>query len=645
MWKDDIARGLEQRLKAWAQGAFGFDVAVFAASTPSVDKGDLAFSFPLKLAGRLKRPPMEIAAEAAAAVEGHPGVARAVPAPPGFLNVYLDRKDYLHHLASSGLRTTGYELRATAPGRKAIVEHTNINPNKAAHIGHLRNAVLGDALVRLLRRQGFTVEAQNYIDNTGVQVADVVVGLLHLDKRPWAEIVAAHPKLDFFTWDLYARTAGFYEEDKSRLDLRQKTLKHIEEAIDPEATLAAAVAPAMVRCHLATMERLGIRYDLLPKESEVLSYKLWEKAFALLKERGAVTLATEGKTAGCWVLALKDSPAFKKMQDPDKILVRSNGTVTYTGKDIAYQMWKFGLLGTDFAYRSFHRYADGTIVWETAPPPGEGEAPPFGGASVVYNVIDVRQSYLQEVVKEALAICGFRDQSAASVHFAYEMVSLSEKLAQALGAGGGGAVAMSGRKGIGVKADDLLDALEAAAGKEVESRHADLPESDKKTLAREIAGGALKFFMLKFGKEKVIAFDMDEALNFEGDSGPYLQYSLVRAFAILRKLGEAGRETAVPPGALETLPFPVPDDLWGFLMKLEDLDSQVAKAITGLDPSTFAYYLLDIATAFHAFYHHHPLLPEKDEALYRLRLFCLLKFIDTMRAGFALLGLPVPERM
>jgi arginyl-tRNA synthetase len=334
------------------------------------------------------------------------------------------------------------------------------------------------------------------------------------------------------------------------------------------------------------------------------------------------------------------------MQDPDKILVRSNGTVTYTGKDIAYQMWKFGLLGTDFAYRPFHRYADGATVWETTPPPGEPGAPPYGGAAVVYNVIDVRQSYLQDVVKEALAICGFREQSAASVHFAYEMVSLSEKLAKALGtAAGGGAVAMSGRKGIGVKADDLLDALEAAAGKEVESRHADLPEADKRSLARDIAGGALKFFMLKFGKEKVIAFDMDEALNFEGDSGPYLQYSLVRAFAIRRKLGEAGRETAVPAGSLEALPFAIPDDLWGFLMKLEDLDAQAAKAVSGLDPSTFAYHLLDTAAAFHAFYHHHPLLPERDEALYRLRLFCLLKFIYTMRAGFGLLGLPVPERM
>jgi arginyl-tRNA synthetase len=638
VWKDDLARSVESRLKAWAQGAFGFEVPVFAQNAPSVDKGDLAFPFPLKLAGRLKRPPLEIAAEAAAALEGVPGIAQAVPAPPGFLNIFLDRSAALAALPS-------WSPAINAQGRKVIVEHTNINPNKAAHIGHLRNAVLGDALVRLLRHQGHTVEVQNYIDNTGVQVADVVVGLLHLDRRPWSEIVAAHPKLDFFTWDLYVRTAAFYEEDKGRLELRQRTLKHIEEGIDPEASLAASVASAMVRCHLATMERLGIRYDLLPKESEVLSYALWEKAFTLLKERGAVALAAEGKNAGCWVLALKESAVCKKMQDPDKILVRSNGTVTYTGKDIAYQMWKFGLLGTDFAYRPFHRYADGTTVWETTPPPGEPGAPSFGAADIVYNVIDVRQSYLQEVVKEALAICGFKEQAAASVHFAYEMVSLSEKLAKALGAGDGGAVAMSGRKGIGVKADDLLDALEAAAGKEVESRHPDLPEANKRSLARAIAGGALKFFMLKFGKEKVIAFDMDEALNFEGDSGPYLQYSLVRAFAILRKLGEAGRETAVPAGALGSLPFPVPDDLWGFLMKLEDLDAQAAKAVSGLDPSTFAYYLLDTAAAFHAFYHHHPLLPEKDKALYRLRLFCLLRFIDTMRAGFGLLGLPVPERM
>jgi len=643
--KNEFCRRLEAQLGRWAAGLAGAEIPVFAQGTPRAALGDAAFSFPLKLAGRLKRPPLEIAAEAAAAALELPFVDRAEAAPPGFVNVYFKRRIYLLDPAvlDSSSHVSHFAPRVSRP--KIIVEHTNINPNKAAHIGHLRNAVLGDTLARLLKHAGSGVEVQNYIDNTGVQVADVVVGLLHLDGRPWETIVREHPRLDFFAWDLYAKVAAFYEEDKARLEIRQRTLKHIEEGIDPEAGLARHVAQAMSRRHIATMFRLGITYDVLPKESEVLSYRLWEKAFTLLKERKAAALETEGKNNGCWVLSLKASPAFKKMQDPDKVLVRSNGTVTYTGKDIAYQMWKFGLLGTDFSYRRFHVYPDGAVAWETCPPPGESGAPPFGRAQKVYNVIDVRQSYLQEVVKEALAICGFEAQAKNSIHFSYEMVSLSEKLAKQMGAGVGGAVAMSGRKGIGVKADDLLDALEARARDEVEKRHANLPEADRAALARDIAVAALKFFMLKFGKEKIIAFDFDEALNFEGDSGPYLQYSLVRARAILRKLAEAGRPVAADPGVLARMAEALPEDLWEFLMKIEDLDSAVEKALAAPDPSTFAHYALETAAAFHVFYHHHPILREEDEGLYHLRLFLLDLFVRRMTEAFGLLGMPVPNKM
>jgi arginyl-tRNA synthetase len=664
--KNELTRRLEEHLRSWAAG-LGAEVPVFAQGTPRPSLGDAAFSFPLKLAGRLKRPPLEIAKEAAAKAFELPFVERAEAAPPGFVNVYFKRKAYLvditlpRSIEGARRQAPGGRQQETAAGHdiapavspltshvsraKVIVEHTNINPNKAAHIGHLRNAVLGDTLVRLLRHAGHAVEVQNYIDNTGVQVADVVVGLLHLDGRPWETIAAEHARLDYFAWDLYARVSAYYDEDAARLEIRQKTLKHIEEGTDPEAGLARNVAQAMTRCHLATMYRLGITYDVLPKESEVLSYHLWEKAFALLKKRHAVALETEGKNKGCWVLSLKESPAFKKMQDPDKVLVRSNDTITYTGKDIAYQMWKFGLLGTDFAYRPFHTYPESAVVWETCPPPGQPGAPPFGKAQKVFNVIDVRQSYLQEVVKEALAVCEFEKEAQSSVHFAYEMVSLSEKLARQMGAGEKGAVAMSGRKGIGVKADDLLDALEARAREEVEKRHAELPEGDRAALARDIAAASVKFFMLKFGKEKIIAFDFDEALNFDGDSGPYLQYSLVRARAIMRKLAEAGRPIAPDPAVLDTLAEPLPEDLWEFLMKIEDLDSAVERALSGLDPSAFAHYTLDLAGAFHVFYHNHPLLREEDAKLYHLRLALLDLFCKRMEEAFRLLGLPVPEKM
>src|SRR5205085_3364883 len=195
------------------------------------------------------------------------------------------------------------------------------------------------------------------------------------------------------------------------LKLRGETLAAIEEGQGAAAELAEIVSVAIVRCHLATMERLGIEYDLLPRESEILHLKFWNAAFELLKQRNAIHVATEGKNNGCWVMNLAvnegGTAGTSGIADDDaKVIVRSNGTVTYVGKDIAYQMWKFGLLGRDFAYRRFYTYETGDTVWTTAATGGEPDAPAFGHATEVFNVIDARQAYLQNVVIAGLRALG-----------------------------------------------------------------------------------------------------------------------------------------------------------------------------------------------------------------------------------------------
>ncbi len=309
--------------------------------------------------------------------------------------------------------------------------------------------------------------------------------------------------------------------------------------------MAHVVADAIVECHLDTMLRLGIEYDVLPRESEILHLQFWATAFELLKQRGAIYFETEGKNSGCWVMAgshFKDNAA----EQDSKVIVRSNGTVTYVGKDIAYQMWKFGILGKDFHYKPLRTYPDGHCVWVATDEPYEGQAPVFGGGVEVYNVIDSRQSYLQDVVVAGLRALGNGKQADSSIHFSYEMVALSPRTCVEMGIQLSEEeqrqpyVEVSGRKGLGVKADDLIDKLIEKAKAEVDSRHEGKPEAERLDIATQIAVGSLRYFLLKFTRNTVIAFDLQEALSFEGETGPYVQYAAVRARNILRKLEERG---------------------------------------------------------------------------------------------------------
>jgi len=661
---------IRKALRDFIRRRYDADVQVPIERPPRIAMGEVASPVCFELAKRLKRAPRHIAQEIANQIGKIDGVERLEVAGGGYLNAFLDRAGFFA-ATLSGVTKGPAEAPADAP--KNIVEHTNINPNKAAHIGHLRNAALGDSFVRLLRHAGRRVEVQNYIDNTGVQVADVALGFLHLEKKSAAEVraLAAQPRFDYFCWDLYARVTQSFETEPARLALRGDTLKAIEEGHGAVAELAEIISTTIVRCHLRTMERLGIEYDLLPRESEILHLKFWDAAFQQLKERGAIRLATSGKNAGCWVMQMSDAEGGTQNEgdeDADsKIIVRSNGTVTYVGKDIAYQLWKFGLLGRDFHYSRFHTHPSGHTVWVTRADDGEADAPPFGHAAQVYNVIDSRQAYLQNVVVAGLRALGFDSQADRSIHFSYEIVALTPRCAKEMGYelspedAQRSFVEVSGRRGLGVKADDLLDRLEAAARAEVDSRHPQTPEIERAAIAHIIAIGALRYFLLKYTRNTVIAFDFKDALSFEGETGPYCQYAIVRARNIWRKLAEQNRQlvekadssgsdsaffdSCSPESLKAFLAAPEGDELWEMLLLAGSLGAQVEAALAAQEPAFVAKYAFQLAQAFNNFYHKHHILSEEDPAR-KAFLLTLTKLVERQLVlALDLLGIEGPEKM
>ncbi len=633
---------------------------------PTRELGDLATPVAFDLARRLRKAPRAIAQELAAALGAIEGISRVEAAPNGYLNIYLDRTAFMRTQLADHRPST-----MDAGPAKTIVEHTAINPNKAAHIGHLRNSALGDTLVRVQRFRGVPIEVQNYIDDTGVQVADVVVGFRELERKTLDDIrrIADSTRFDYYCWDLYARVTLWYDEDRERLKIRAATLHDIEHGASDASAVAHFVADRIVRCHLQTMARLNVDYDLLTWEGHILRLQFWARAFDILKDKGAVFLQTEGKLAGCWVMKIEedeDAPGDagsgigdSEGEEREKVIVRSNGTVTYVGKDIAYQFWKLGLLGRDFHYRQFSQRPNGSVLWSTADTSGEASHPPFGNAAATYNVIDVRQSYLQKLLKQALRTLGYAEQAERATHFSYEMVALSNPTARALGYLAAdapddkrGFVDVSGRKGQGVKADDLLDTLIARAETEVARRNPELTPAEHRRIADMIAVAAVRYFMVKYSRTKIIAFDIDEALAFEGESGPYLQYAVVRAqniFAKLREregLDEAAvfeRLSAVPAGELAGEGGS--HDLWALVLEASRLDEIVEQVVRTLEFSVLAKYAFGLAQMFNGFYHRYPILHEEQADARIWRAAGVAYFRAQLTRTLDLMGIAVPPRM
>ena len=630
---------------------------------PNVSLGEYALPLSFELAKKLRKAPRKIAEEIVAALGRVPGFEKFEVAGAGYINARLNRAE-----AAQMLLRESQPKPVPAQAEKVLVEHTSINPNKAAHIGHLRNSILGDTFVRLLRGAGKHVDVQNYIDNTGVQVADVVVGFLYLENKSQAEVEAliANPTsgipFDYYCWNLYARVSRWYEEDKEHLKLRLQTLHDIERGGNEPAAIGKLISNAIIRRHLETMQRLGIKYDFLPQESEILHLHFWDLAFEQMKQKGVLYFETEGKNKGCWVMKRASSSKTAKQQTapesndapeagPDedaKVIVRSNGTVTYVGKDIAYHLWKFGLLGKDFGYRRFYRYPGDHQVWISAES-GEPDHPHFGGVHAIYNVIDSRQADPQNNVIEALRGLGYTEAADNYHHFSYEMVALTPRCAMELGYDvleedkKRAYIEVSGRKGFGVKADDLIDALIAAAQKEVDSRHPEMPEEQRRQIATQIAIGSLRYFMLKFTKTSVIAFDFHEALSFEGETGPYAQYAIVRASNIFRKAGLEPEK--ILSAEIDWRFLSEDNELWELWLRAGQLSAVVRQCIVTTEPAHAAKYAFQLAQMFNNFYHKHHILTETNEARRRFLLATAAVVRRSLIEALALMGIDAPPVM
>jgi arginyl-tRNA synthetase len=624
-----LERRLRQAISAFLRKTYDLDLPkIVIEQPPKVEFGEYALPLAFELAKKLRKAPRKIAEEIVSGLGPIEGFEKLELAGAGYINARVNRSELAAALANDQRPTVNDVLG------KILVEHSSINPNKAAHIGHLRNAVLGDTFVRLLRFAGREVDVQNYIDNTGAQVADVVVGFLHLEKKSKAEIehLIGQPRFDYYCWGLYARVSQWYEQDKQNLQVRLHTLHAIEEGNNETTALADLISTAVLRRHLETMDRLDIEYDFLPRESEILHLQFWDAAFGKLKEAGVLTFENEGKNKGCWVMRragtakpLTTESTEEITEEDQKVIVRSNGTVGYVGKDIAYHMWKFGLLGRDFGYRKFFRYPNHHDCWISTTD-GDKDHPHFGDVAEIYNVIDARQSEAQSTVIDALRGLGHGEAAEHYTHFSYEMVALTPRCAAELGYQlseedkGRPYIEVSGRKGFGVKADDLMDQLIASAKTEVDSRHPQLTDSERLGIATQIAIGALRYFMLKFTKNSVIAFDFKEALSFEGETGPYAQYAVVRASNIFRKGGldpdafslELTGKISVRELA-QQLNGETANEIWELWLTASKTSYIVEQCIATTEPAYLAKHAFQLAQLFNTFYHRYPILTEADE--------------------------------
>jgi len=640
---------------------------------PSIALGELALPVAFELAKRLRKAPRaiatELAAELTAALPTLEGVASVEVAGAGYLNIRLDRTAAVRRIAADQHADIG------GPGFR-LVEHTSINPNKAAHIGHLRNAILGDTFQRLLRpdtfKTGYEVGVQNYIDNTGVQVADVVVGLVYLEGRTLSstrelltELLETNQRIDFYCWDLYARVSQWYTADPDHLAARKQirldTLHALEVGNNDTAEIADLISTAVLRRHLETMQRLSIEYDFLPRESEILSLYFWDAARELMLQKGVLYLETAGKNKGCYVMRRAGTEAIiaEEGTDPNlpdedaKVIVRSNGTVTYVGKDIAYHLWKFGLLpGKDFGYQKFHEYPDHCCWISTVH--GETPHPTFGKADHIYNVIDSRQNDPQNNVIAALRGMGYTEAADNYTHFSYEMVALTPRCAIDLGYTisdedrAKSYIEVSGRKGFGVKADDLLDQLIAAAKSEVYTRHPEIEPAERLTIATQIAVGALRYFMLRFTRNTVIAFDFKDALSFEGETGPYVQYAIVRAANIFRKANTTEAESLAAIATLDLtnlLDTEEGSSLWETWLLASKLTLLIEQCIATAEPAYLAKYAFQLAQQFNNFYHRHHVLNETDPTRKTLLLATAAVAQREMTRALGYLGIEAPPVM
>ncbi len=619
---NEIKLGVQQLCDTLGYPKTEFDIS--EASRPEF--GDVSCNVGFLLAKALKKKPFDIAQTLAQEYNKNLGtyVSEASAHASGYLNFVANYTKLVPDVIHSSLGSD-YGTVNLGKNSKMVIEHTSVNPNKALHVGHVRNIIIGDTIARILHKASYDTSVLNYVDDSGLQVADIIVGFKYggySDKAPEGQ------KFDHYCGDVvYVKITEKYETDKQLVELRSHVLKELEEGTSEIAKFGDEITRRVLEEQLKTCWRLGVTYDCLNFESQIVRSKLWFQAFEKMKSMGITTLELEGKNAGCWII--------KAESEDDKVLVRSNGTATYIAKDIPYAAWKLGILEDPFYYKHYTVQTTGRVLWQTTLDSRDTKMH-FAGDHVI-TVIDSRQSRLQKLITQIMS--DFKSKPDSYVHLGYESVTLSPDTAKTLDLDTGGkSVQMSGRKGIYVSADYVLDVLSQRTFDEAKKRNPELDEIGLVKIAEQVAIGALRYTMIKQDLDKIITFDLTESLSLEGDTGPYIQYAHARALRILEKSGKSPNfETN-----LDGLDTVYERDLAKVIAKF---DLQVEDAAKNLSPKIIAKYCYQLAVSFNTFYEHVKVLTADSESTVNARLCLVYSFKETLAKALQLLGIDAPERM
>ena len=590
--------------------------------------GDVSCNIAFLLANSLKKKPFDIAKIISEEYQKNPGkfVKQSSPHSSGYVNFFANYTE-LNNATISASSGKNYGTINIGKNSKVVVEHTSVNPNKALHIGHVRNIIIGDAVARILKKTQYDVRILNYVDDSGLQVADIIVGFKH---GGFAAEPPKDQKFDHYCGDIvYVKTTEKYETDPKLAAYRTEVLKQLEEGTSETAKFANDITRRVLAEQLKTCWRLGATYDCLNFESQIVRSNLWNIVFEKMKEMKLVGLEKEGKNAGCWVIKSEND-------EEDKVLVRSNGIATYIAKDIPYAAWKLGILEDPFYYTKYAKQSDDKILWETVLEKNSNSKLDFTGDKVI-TVIDSRQSRLQKIITKLMS--SFKSQEGAYVHLGYESVTLSAETAKTLDVDTGGKqIQMSGRKGIYVNADFVLDILRVKTYEEAKKRNPELDESKLAEIAEQVAVGALRYAMIRQDLDKIITFDMTESLSLEGDTGPYIQYAHARAARILEK-AETKPRFEVSFANLTT------EHEINLIKTIGKFDIQIEDAAKNLSPKIIARYCYDLAVSFNGFYEHVKVLTAENKDLINARLCLVYSFKETLAKALDIIGVASPDRM
>ena len=620
---DEIKSNVNQSLQE-----LDYPTVSFSVEPAKKGFGDVSCNVCFLLAKDLKKKSNEIAQKISENYQRHLSdlVYKVEAHPSGYLNFFANM-NILNELVIKSSIKDDFGFVDIGKKSRIVVEHTSVNPNKALHIGHVRNIIIGDTLARILEKANFDVKILNYIDDSGLQVADIIVGFKHLG---FSETPPSGQKFDHYCGDeVYVKTSEKYETEPNLQETRKKILEDIENPESEISKFANSITKKVLACQLETCWNLDVTYDCLNFESEMIHSGLWEKIFEKLKEMKILEFEKEGKNKDCWVIRGKE-------KEEDKVVVRSNGTATYIAKDITYAAFKLGLLDDPFNYKKYEQNQPNRTLWQTTLEKTSEPKQNFV-ANKVITVIDSRQSRLQKIVTEIMS--EFTSNPESYVHLAYESVTLSSDTAKQLGMDTGGKQAqMSGRKGLYVNADSVYDMLKTKTIQETKKRNLEMKDDEVQLIAHQVAVGTLRYEMIKPDLDKIITFDLTKSLSLEGDTAPYIQYTYARAARILEKAGFS-------PNFDSSFDLLNNEFEAGLVKTIGLFDIQVKDTANNLSPKVIAKYCYNLAVSFNAFYEHVRVLDSGDEPLVNARLCLVSSFKSTLGKVLNLLGIPSPERM